>query len=835
MKQIFVVAALLLVSTSVTAQLMTRLQEEPLSIAYTNHEVNTRALVDSSLYKRRSDWQRIVDQFWGPGLSRSQKQQVFDTFVNYIHDVFPGFSGLDINWDSLRASYAQQINDSTSRGGFSAILSKLAHELRDFHVMGWDTIMQSTPLNPGTPIFALGVDFLGRSFFDVRHFGAVLTPLADSTLLVLRAVANHPLGLQPGDIILGYEGVPWKRLIFELLESPLPRLGPMAATGSSRLHMLLTAAGINWHLFDTIDVIRHQSGALEHLPTTSLSSLDIADFMPNNEQLPVPSVPQPDYAPVDGSKPVSYGVVQGTNIGYVYISGHGPGVKTDFQNAVSALMETDGLIIDIRFNAGGFVSEGPEAGLAVLMNYSTETLVGFERSSPVDLHALKPVAPTLLPFFINADPNTLYERPIAVLIGPFAVSQGDFTAYKFRYLSGARFFGKSVNGAVTGMIDNQPVVSGFFFMVPFFVLADHREPNTLLVRKEFLNCEPVWFDKDDVALGDDTVVKRALAWITSVAHTHGVTASRGYFRPGLDTVRLTASVENPQSHAISVTARFLADTMAVDSTLFADDGQHGDGAAGDGLWGAWWIAPAEERFYSVTTRVVDPGDPSTYAMPYADRFTTAGPVEFAYFIPARVSANLVRFDNPVVHSRGSAARIPAVSATIRKLDRDTVISRINNNRITFGDIPPDGAVTTAQFYSLTLRPSVLDTVFLELDVEFASSGVGYWRDTLTLVLGPFTGIAEERRGMPSEFELSQNYPNPFNPSTTIKYELPKSTEVRLSVYDLLGREVSILVNDRGDAGVHEVKFDAANLASGVYVYRLTAGDFVQSRTLMILK
>jgi hypothetical protein len=301
-----------------------------LSFTYTNHEPNAIAVSDSSLYERKADWRRIVDQFWGPGLPRSQKQQVFNTFADYIQGVFPCFSGLNASWDSLRTFYAQQISDSTSRGGFSAILSRLAHDMHDFHVMGWDTIVKSTPLNPGTPILAVGK-------MDVRHFGAVLAPLPDSTLLVVRAVANHPLGLQPGDVILGYEGVPWKRLVFELLASPLPRLGPMGASKSARMHMLLAAAGMNWHLFDTIDVVRYRSGSLEHLATAPMSSLDIPEFMPNNEQLLIPSVQQPNYNLNIESNNVSYGIVQGTNIGYIYISGHGyPAVKTEFQSAVSA-------------------------------------------------------------------------------------------------------------------------------------------------------------------------------------------------------------------------------------------------------------------------------------------------------------------------------------------------------------------------------------------------------------------------------------------------------------------------------------------------------------------
>jgi hypothetical protein len=87
----------------------------------------------------------------------------------------------------------------------------------------------------------------------------------------------------------------------------------------------------------------------------------------------------------------------------------------------------------------------------------------------------------------------------------------------------------------------------------------------------------------------------------------------------------------------------------------------------------------------------------------------------------------------------------------------------------------------------------------------------------------------------SEYAVGQNYPNPFNPSTTIKYELPKVSFVSLTVYDMLGREVSLLVNEKMEAGVHEVKFDGSNLASGLYFYRLEAGSFAQTRKLLILR
>ncbi|MBP1657303.1 MAG: 5'-Nucleotidase domain protein [Bacteroidetes bacterium] len=837
MKRIVIFAQLLWVVILINPPSKAQFQETTPHFTYTNHDPNATGIGDSSLYKRKADWQQIVDRFWGPGLALSQKQQVFNTFASYIHDRFPGFSGLNIRWDSLRAFYAQQLNDSTSRGGFSAILSKLAGDLRDYHVMGWDTIMQSTPLSPGTPIFAVGLESSaapgGMNYGDVRHFGAVLTPQPDSSLLVLRAAANHPLGLQPGDIILGYEGVPWKRLVFELLQSPLPRRGVLASTESSRMHMLLTAAGLNWHLFDTIDIVRYPSGALEHLPTSLLSSLDLMEYVANAEQLPVASVPQPDYEPVPGANPVSYGIVGGTNIGYIYVTGHPPGTKDAFRNAVSKLMETDGLIIDIRFSAGGFVSQGPEAGLALLMNYSTQTLIGLERSSLADLYALKPLDPSWLQAFsFEADPNTLYDRPIAVLIGPFAVSQGDFTAYKLRYLSGARFFGKSVNGAVTGMTDPEPVVGGFFFVVPFFVLADHREPNVLLIRREFPDFEPVWFDKDDVARGDDTVVKRAVAWITSVAHAHGVVASQRYFRPGLDTARLTAVVENPQGHPISVIARFVADTSAVDSTRFADDGQHGDGAARDGLWGTSWIVPGGERFYNVTTRVVDPEDSATFPMPFTARFTTAGPVacvgDSAYTDPVwgqTVSFRL-KFSN-----LGSSLSIPTATATIHALDTASTI--LSGNPVSIGDIAP-GQIRLSSVMRIAFSGSSHGSRTLAYALGVCSGGVEYWHDTLTIQVSDATGVAALDEILDA-YALRQNYPNPLNPTTLIGFQLPVASGVRLALYDLLGREVAVLVNEQKPAGSYEVQFDAAGLPSGVYLYRLTAGSFVQTRKMIVVK
>jgi len=88
---------------------------------------------------------------------------------------------------------------------------------------------------------------------------------------------------------------------------------------------------------------------------------------------------------------------------------------------------------------------------------------------------------------------------------------------------------------------------------------------------------------------------------------------------------------------------------------------------------------------------------------------------------------------------------------------------------------------------------------------------------------------------PSTYQLSQNFPNPFNPSTVISYQLPVSSQVSLKVYDVLGNEVASLVNLQQEAGSYNVTLDASTLASGTYIYRLIAGDFVSTKKLVVLK
>jgi len=89
--------------------------------------------------------------------------------------------------------------------------------------------------------------------------------------------------------------------------------------------------------------------------------------------------------------------------------------------------------------------------------------------------------------------------------------------------------------------------------------------------------------------------------------------------------------------------------------------------------------------------------------------------------------------------------------------------------------------------------------------------------------------------IPKEYSLSQNYPNPFNPVTHLEFGISNLGFVSLKIYDVLGREVKTLVNEIKTAGKYKIEFDGSNFASGVYFYRIEAGDFVQTKRMVLVK
>jgi len=235
-------------------------------------------------------------------------------------------------------------------------------------------------------------------------------------------------------------------------------------------------------------------------------------------------------------------------------------------------------------------------------------------------------------------------------------------------------------------------------------------------------------------------------------------------------------------------------------------------------------------------------------------------------IPETGTSGLMIRDSLFISQSVSISDINLFVATNHTFDADMEISLIapngdsiavctdyghrasNDNIITIFDDQADSSLINSRHTSSSpvIKPQgIMNTVFA------GDNSQGYWilhiRDDaggdtgrlyawgLQINNQTLVGVEEIAGTTPVEFALEQNYPNPFNPTTTIQFSIPEKAVVRLAIYDILGRQVTGLVNEERDAGTFKVNFDAARFASGTYFYRLEAGSFVQTKKMLLLK
>jgi hypothetical protein len=457
------------------------------------------------------EWHYMIDTTWGPGISTTEKLQIFDNFWNTIDQHYAGFNNIEDRWLEMK-DYEDTISLGVSKGRFAGIMGTLVVSLQDGHVYMCDNEIGASSLHPGIPLlFTTAITYPSYSWEMASHFGAALSPLPDSTLLVYAAVPNHPIGLEPGDIVLGYDGEPWKDLYKKLLEVqfPIPTFFVMSGAERACKYQLLQAAGMNWHLFDTVDVVKYNTGDTLHFPTQLLESP-----MPGihvTEQLPVPGVPFPDEST---GRQVSWGIISGTQIGYIYVWGWTLS-PTPFLAAVNALMPdsvTSGLIIDMRMNEGGYASNWIP-GLGKLFDEDVQNMRWARRNDPLNHLTLVDNGP----FYLPASGSEMYDRPIAVLCGPWTISGGDVTVNYLREHPMVKTFGLPTNGSFGEVYVNQipGIPPSWTTGYAPFVFYTPPDISNILNHTSVPVDEEVWLTQEGVVAGEDDVVKRAIEWINS--------------------------------------------------------------------------------------------------------------------------------------------------------------------------------------------------------------------------------------------------------------------------------------------------------------------------------
>jgi hypothetical protein len=310
-----------------------------------------------------------------------------------------------------------------------------------------------------------------------------------------------------------------------------------------------------------------------------------------------------------------------------------------------------------------------------------------------------------------------------------------------------------------------------------------------------------------------------------------------YARKNIDSVRFRIRFVNFYNHPFTANLIYRnADNTEVDSIHI-----YGVLSRGDDIYGAYIPPKSTEDFFSLSISTVDHQTNKYIYSPDICRFTTAGPLELDSVTYTKGSLDFYNI-KPFIKNKGVGMTI--TGAKVRLYCDDPWVASISTYSLELPEITPG---TTAG-PNLSIIVSYIDSIFpgyFNLRAEISIDGWTYWKDSIQTII---TGV-EDKPTQQLTFKLEQNYPNPFNPITKIGFQIANFGFVSLKVYDVLGREVATLVNEHKPAGKYEVEFNPASdirnmasgisapggYASGVYFYRLTAGGYIATKKMILLK
>ena len=291
-----------------------------------------------------------------------------------------------------------------------------------------------------------------------------------------------------------------------------------------------------------------------------------------------------------------------------------------------------------------------------------------------------------------------------------------------------------------------------------------------------------------------------------------------YCRPLQDTVKITAFETNPDNHTSNVFVQLLNpnDSLINEIQLVKSDSI---------FIGSLYFNVPDENFYKIRCKQSGIDIPSNLFVDSKLRFTTAGPVTLDSISYTKTSTNYLVKTYLINQSTNTTIK----NVSVKLICNDPWSLPISGNVKNLSDIPPGGKVWNTFSFSVKYIDSLFPGYF-NFKVEVMSDGWAYWVDSIKVI----TGVNEEV-AMPISFKLEQNYPNPFNPSTKIRWQSPVSSRQVLKVYDVLGNEIVTLVNEEKEAGYHSIDFNASELPSGVYFYQLKAGQFIETKKMILLR
>jgi hypothetical protein len=339
-----------------------------------------------------------------------------------------------------------------------------------------------------------------------------------------------------------------------------------------------------------------------------------------------------------------------------------------------------------------------------------------------------------------------------------------------------------------------------------------------LMHKSFPVDEEVWLTRDGVAKGEDDVVKRALEWINNLSYAHSVTLDKTYLKLNIDTVIIiNATVENPNNHTLSVYAKITdKDKVPVDSLPLFDDGGHGDGNPGDGIWGTLWPVPSIEKIFAVDITTKDTAAGSIRTLPRVVRFTFIGPVVFEGITFRNPDTIPNSGDNlyfkATLRNNGSSASAVMVKAILTSLDTMALIPN-NNNNWSFADIAPGELSTSNMYYKIEISKDCPVNKEIPVKVDITSDGYIFWSDTFSIIVREPVGIEKIME------PITRIYPNPTENILNIELNDADNQPLEIEIFTVTG-EVIYQKDYKNIADNFVEQVDLSGYAKGIYLVKV---------------
>ncbi|MCB9247637.1 MAG: T9SS type A sorting domain-containing protein [Ignavibacteriales bacterium] len=307
--------------------------------------------------------------------------------------------------------------------------------------------------------------------------------------------------------------------------------------------------------------------------------------------------------------------------------------------------------------------------------------------------------------------------------------------------------------------------------------------------------------------------------IQNFSYVSNVKLYSNYINPIGDNLDFHISWKELENTPSNIYAQIIDDSDSIINEIKLD-------SLNESLNYSWPLNISDEVFYRFRIKELGTKIPFKFYTQYY-KFTTAGPI-----VVDSISVTTDGYGwatiKPFVTNLGKKKEIIDIAISI--VNRDSTIIESYPKNLKLNNIPPGSTSTSITGFNVNYDVNNYKG-FFNLKFEISSNSNVYWTDSTKTI------ITENNNelNIPVVFTLYQNYPNPFNPTTAIKYSIPDNHIVKLCVYDILGREVKVLVNEYQHKGYYEIKFEASDLSSGIYFYRLSSGKYIETKKLVLLK